>query len=247
MLPILHGQGGNEMLGLYNKVRQVPKEAQKPIKGGRLNGYTDINPMWRIKALTEQFGPCGIGWKYEITKQWLEEGAEGQVSAFTNINLYIKHEDKWSEAIPGTGGSMYVAKERGGLYTSDECFKMSLTDAISVSCKALGFGADIYWSSDRSKYDKPELKPEYAKDKPKTQDKTKAHKDHATITKTQALELFQAAEGDKGVVREVLDIFAFKNTTDVPEVQFKAVKKVIKDTYMAKLQNEVDNTPLPFK
>jgi len=45
-----------------------------------------------------------------------------------------------------------VAKESKGLYTNDECFKMALTDAISVSCKALGFGADIYWSGDNTKY-----------------------------------------------------------------------------------------------
>ena len=45
-------------LDLYNKVRTVPPEAQKKITGGRLNGMTDINPMWRIKALTEQFGIC---------------------------------------------------------------------------------------------------------------------------------------------------------------------------------------------
>ena len=54
-------------LKIYNAVREVPKEAQKSIGGGRLKGMTDINPMWRIKTLTEQFGACGIGWYYEIT------------------------------------------------------------------------------------------------------------------------------------------------------------------------------------
>ena len=137
-------------LTIYNTVRNPPKEALKPIKGGRLSGYTDINPMWRIKALTEQFGVCGIGWKYTITKQWTEQGANGEVAAFTNIDLYIKVNGEWSDAIPGTGGSSFIAKEKNGLYTSDECFKMSLTDAISVACKSLGFAADIYWNNDRS-------------------------------------------------------------------------------------------------
>ncbi len=35
-------------LELYNKVREVPQEAQKSIAAGRLKGMTDINPMWRI-------------------------------------------------------------------------------------------------------------------------------------------------------------------------------------------------------
>lgn len=145
---------------LYNAVRVVPQEAQKTIQGGRLGGMTDINPMWRLMALTEQFGPCGVGWKYTIDKEWLESGANGESAAFVDISLYIKWDGQWSEAIPGTGGSSFVSKERNGLYTSDECFKMALTDAISVACKALGFGADIYWAAGRTKYSAPEAKPE---------------------------------------------------------------------------------------
>ena len=135
-------------MSIYNALRTPPKEALTPITEGRMKGKSDISPMWRIKALTERFGPCGIGWKYEMTRQWLETGAEGSIKAFCNILLYIKYEDKWSEAIPGTGGSAFVAKERNGLYTSDECYKMALTDAISVACKALGMAGDVYWQND---------------------------------------------------------------------------------------------------
>lgn len=143
-------------LSIYNKARQVPEEAKKSIVGGRLKGMTDINPMWRIKTLTELFGPVGKGWYYEILEENIEEGANGEKVAFTKINLYVKYENEWSKPIVGTGGSSFVAKEKSGLYTSDECFKMALTDAISVSCKALGVGADVYYAKDRSKYDSGE-------------------------------------------------------------------------------------------
>lgn len=144
-------------LSLYNKARKVPKEALKEIGAGRLKGKSDINPMWRLKTLTENFGMCGIGWKYEITSKRLENGANGEIAAFVDINIYVKVDGEWSEPIPGTGGSSFVANERNGLYTSDECFKMALTDAISVACKALGFGADVYWDKDSTKYDKPSV------------------------------------------------------------------------------------------
>lgn len=147
-------------LDLYNKVRTVPPEAQREIKGGRLNGKTDINPMWRIKTLTEQFGVCGFGWKYEITdKRIVESDQSGETAAFVDINLYVQLDGKWSEAIPGTGGSMFVEGEKNGLHTSDECFKMALTDAISVACKALGVGADIYYAKDSTKYDRSKAQP----------------------------------------------------------------------------------------
>lgn len=144
-------------LEIYNRVREVPQEAQKTIGGGRLKGMTDINPMWRIKTLTEVFGPAGIGWYYKITEKRLEPGANDEIAAFVDIELYVKHGDEWSAPIVGTGGAMFVAKEKSGPYTSDECYKMALTDAISVACKAIGMGADVYWQKDRTKYDREEL------------------------------------------------------------------------------------------
>jgi len=78
-----------ENLSIYNKVRIVPPEAKKSILGGRLKGFTDINPMWRIKTLTEQFGVCGFGWYYDIVNQELKTGANGEIAAFVTINLLI--------------------------------------------------------------------------------------------------------------------------------------------------------------
>lgn len=143
-------------LEYWEKLRQPPKEALKKITGGRLRGMTDISPVWRIKAVTEVFGVCGVGWKVEVVKKWTEDGPEGQVMAFVDINVYIKHEKEWSEPIPGNGGSMLVAKEKSGLYASDEAFKMATTDALSSAFKMLGVAADIYSGSyDGSKYNAP--------------------------------------------------------------------------------------------
>lgn len=140
-------------LELYDKIRAVPDEAQKTIGGGRLKGMTDINPMWRIKTLTEQFGPCGFGWYYEVVEKWIDTSmAKDEITANVMINLYVKMGNEWSKAIVGIGGSMLVASEKNGLYVDDECYKKALTDAISVACKALGMGADVYWANDRTKY-----------------------------------------------------------------------------------------------
>ena len=153
-------------LATYKAFSAVPDNAQKEIKGGRLKGKTDINPMWRIKMLTERYGPCGTGWKYVITEKKVIDGADGVICAFLDIDLFVKENGEWSDAIPGTGGSQLVEKEGKGLYTNDECFKMALTDAISVACKALGMGANVYWQAGRqSKYDLPEYKKDDVPDK----------------------------------------------------------------------------------
>ena len=137
-------------LEIYNKIKEVPEKTQKKITGGRLNGMTDIKPMWRIEKLTELFGICGFGWKAPITNKEIIDGANGEKIAIVDINLYIKIDGEWSEPIQGTGGSSFIANEQKGLYTSDECFKMAYTDALSVACKSLGMGADVYWGD--SKY-----------------------------------------------------------------------------------------------
>lgn len=142
-------------LDIYNKVREVPNEAKKNIDGGRLKGMTDINPMWRIKTLTEQFGPVGFGWYYNILNKEIIQGANDEQVAIVDIEMFIKMDDVWSKPIAGTGGSAFVTKERNGLYTSDEAFKMALTDALSVSCKLLGVGADVYFGKDKTKYNAP--------------------------------------------------------------------------------------------
>lgn len=140
-----------EKMDIYNRVRSVPDEAKKAISAGRLKGMTDINPMWRIKKLTEEFGPCGIGWWTKVTDRWTETVGD-ETCAFVDLELYIKVGDEWSRPITGSGGSKLATKERSGIYVSDECYKMAETDALSVACKKLGIGADVYFSTDRTKY-----------------------------------------------------------------------------------------------
>lgn len=150
-----------DKLDLYNQSREVPKEAQKSIQAGRLKGKTDINPMWRIKKLTELFGPAGIGWKFDPPAFEEKPGAKGEVMVHCFTCLYIRPDEgqAWSAPIPGVGGSMLVTMERDGLRTDDDAYKKAYTDAQSVACKALGIGADVYWNADTTKYSAPPAPP----------------------------------------------------------------------------------------
>ena len=142
-----------ENLAIYGRLSTTPLEARKTIRGGRLNGFTDINPMWRIKKLTETFGPCGQGWYIEILNTHLETYGE-ETKAFATVNLYWRTDPNqpWSAPVTGLGGSSFVSKERNGAYVSDECYKMAVTDAIGSACKLLGMSADIFFEADRTKY-----------------------------------------------------------------------------------------------
>ncbi len=177
---------GNNM-ALWDAVKQPPKDALKSIGAGRLKGMTDISPQWRIKAMTEYFGPVGTGWKYTVDKLWTEPGADGAVMCFVMVSVYYKNGSEWSDGVPGIGGSGIILKERNGLYTQDEGYKMAMTDALSVALKALGIAADIYagkWDGSKYRDDQPSAaqnRPTAAPQPPKSRDYKPVLLDHEAV------------------------------------------------------------------
>lgn len=176
----------SENMRYYDHARHVPDTALKAFNNGRFSG-TDINPMWRIKTLTELFGPAGIGWYYEVISERSERLSDDTVIAIVDLNLYIKDGNEWSKPIYGTGGNQLVSKTKNGVSTSDEGYKMALTDALSVACKALGIGADVYYSNDKTKYTKDNQLPDN-KPKPRTFNPNKG-----TVTVEQVDLIYQIA------------------------------------------------------
>lgn len=138
-------------LELYNRYKMPPKDALKDFNNGKFKG-TDINPMWRIRSLTEAFGPCGVGWYTDIRRMWREDTPDGIATVYCHLWLYIRHDDEWSRPIEGIGGNTLTRVTKSGSSTTDEAYKMAYTDALGIACKALGIGADVWWKSDDSKY-----------------------------------------------------------------------------------------------
>ena len=151
----------NPNLHLWNTLRSPPPDALKTILAGRLKGKSDINPQWRYEALTAAFGPCGLGWRFEIVERWSESVSTGEVMAFVKVELYAKIGESWTSAIPAFGGSMLVENEKNGPHASDEAFKMATTDALGTAAKMLGLAADVYRGQLDTKY-----APAHASDQP---------------------------------------------------------------------------------
>lgn len=216
----------NTNLKIYNELRQVPENAKRTIQAGRLKGMTDINPMWRIKQLTEMFGPCGQGWKIEVVDKWLESGVNGVITSNVQINMYVKIDGKWSAPIPALGGALFVSKEKNGLYTSDECYKMAYTDALSVAGKMLGLAADVYYEKDISKYD-------FANDKEESaaeyylSDKNEENELIKTITHEQADEvdrLVKEACADSDLICQTYGVDTYN---ELSKANYEQIKRVL--------------------
>lgn len=144
----------HQNMRFYGQVQDTPQDARKEIGAGRLKGYTDINPMFRIKKLTEVFGPAGFGWWTQNERFTFEECKTGETAVFCTLELVVvdPETEQPSHPITGVGGNKFVANEKNGPYCNDEAMKMAYTDALSIACKSLGFCHDIYYAKDRTKY-----------------------------------------------------------------------------------------------
>lgn len=188
-------------MSIYERYRSVPETAKKQFNNGSFSG-TDINPMWRIKCLTEAFGACGVGWYYDEPITWLEKTDDGTVMAHCKVALYVKVDGEWSKPIWGIGGNALVKMTKSGARPSDEGYKMALTDALSVACKALGIGADVYFAKDKSSkysqyYTEDQEQPASKFEKPETVDKITAEQ-VAEIRKLAAPDAIEAFEKKLG-------------------------------------------------
>lgn len=140
-------------LDYWNKVKQPPQNALKQINFGYLKGKSDINPQWRLMAMTQAFGTVGHGWTYRIVRTWSESTPSGAVMCFSEVAVKTKVDGQWGEEFFGIGGSEIVEKNKNGLAHNDEGYKKATTDALGVAFKAVGVAADIYFGNyDGSKY-----------------------------------------------------------------------------------------------
>ena len=159
----------------YSKARP-PKDALRTIDFGKLKNKTDINPQWRIEALTEVFGLCGVGWYYEIMAiDYQDVQATGEKMVYVTVGIHVKQEDgTWSAPVIGIGGDFTIIKDKNGIHGNDEAFQMALTDAIGKAAKCLGIANDIY----RGKYDsKYGWRDEHEKEMRKITDKSQKRLD----------------------------------------------------------------------
>lgn len=144
-------------LEIWNALKTTDPKALKDVTG---KGYamTAINAYYTIHSLTERFGPCGIGWGYNVHDEGYHvgHGDEGNKTILhvVRIGLWYIENDVKSEEIPAYGQTYFTRKEAvRGWVTDEDAPKKSLTDAITKAASFIGAGADVFCSQwDSNKY-----------------------------------------------------------------------------------------------
>ncbi len=138
-------------LGIWNRLKRTDPKATKPFtRAGGFKG-TQIDPTWRLQMMTEVFGPVGKGWGYEQLDWTI---AERIVFICARVWYADPETGETCWTGPQWGGTEMVRRRRDGAEApDDECFKMSMTDAVGKCLQQLGLGADVYLGQfDDSKY-----------------------------------------------------------------------------------------------
>lgn len=130
----------------YKNFENPPDWAKKSISAGALKGKTDINPQWRIDALTEAYGLCGIGWYAEKPETSTHECPDGTVSVEMVVALHVWDKDaqQWSAPIIGIGGDKVIKKDKTGIHLDEDAYKKCFADALGKAAAMLGIGASVY-------------------------------------------------------------------------------------------------------
>lgn len=134
---------------LWDKLGKTDPAHTKPFK--RAGGFsgTAIKPMFSYRRMTEEFGPCGVGWGVgEPSFQVVPAGEETLV--FCTVSIWHEKPD---QIVYGVGGDKVVVKQQSGLRSDDEAFKKAFTDAVTNGLKLIGVGADVHMGMfDDNKY-----------------------------------------------------------------------------------------------
>lgn len=140
----------SDNLHLWNALGKTdPAHTKQFSRAGGFKG-TALKPQWAIKQLTDQFGPCGVGWGVLEQPSFQVVQADKETLVYCTVSAW--HGEK-ANVLWGVGGDKVVTARQSGSFCDDEAFKKAFTDAVMNAFKFIGVGADIHMGLfDDSKY-----------------------------------------------------------------------------------------------
>ena len=137
---------------LWRRAFTTDPKAVKPITGKQYSGNSP-KPYWIVERLTDEFGPCGIGWGFKILNERFERFSDTDTLHVAVVQFwYVLGEKRGELEQVGQTKSSYTTNA-GKFMLDEDAPKKSVTDALVKCASYLGFAGDIFsgrW--DDSKY-----------------------------------------------------------------------------------------------
>jgi len=137
---------------LWQRAFTTDPKAVKAITGKQYSGNSP-KPYWIVERLTDEFGPCGIGWGFQIINEHFERFSETDSLHVASVRFWYVLDGQRGE-LEQIGQTKASYTTNAGKFMLDEdAPKKSVTDALVKCASYLGFAGDIFsgrW--DDSKY-----------------------------------------------------------------------------------------------
>lgn len=137
---------------LWQRAYVTDPRAVKAITGKQYKGNSP-KPYWIVERLTDEFGPCGIGWGFTILNERFERFSDTDTLHIAAVRFWYVLDGQRGELEQiGQTKSSYVTSS-GNFMLDEDAPKKSVTDALVKCASYLGFAGDIFsgrW--DDSKY-----------------------------------------------------------------------------------------------
>lgn len=144
-------------MDLWHAVEKTPPSETTEIIGKPYKGNSP-KPHYLVRKATETFGPCGIGWGFNIIEEKLLDGALlapdfRERIHMAHVRVWYVYKDKRGE-VEHVGQTVFCGKRNNGsLFTDEDAPKKSVTDALVKALSMIGFAGDIFAGRyDDSKY-----------------------------------------------------------------------------------------------
>lgn len=119
-------------MAIWNAVDTTDPRHTKRVN--QRGGFTAISAHYQVMKATEQFGPVGIGWGYDVGEPLFQE-------TLVIVPVTLWHGDRGNTFGPIYGGAEW--KSAKGHLDSDAP-KKATTDALTKALSQLGFNADVF-------------------------------------------------------------------------------------------------------
>jgi len=147
---------------LWNSVCETDPEATKKVN--QRGGFTAIDAHSQIMAATEQFGPVGVGWGWDVDLVYPPND-----TIVVKVTLWYTRKEQTVTQF----GQKLLNKNFGKDNESpdEDAFKKAVTDGLTKCLSYLGFNADVFLGKfDDNKYIETLNRKKANKDKPTFED-----------------------------------------------------------------------------
>lgn len=192
---------------IWDKAFTTDPKYVKAISGKQYTGNSP-SPYWIVKRATEIFGPCGIGWGYNIVNERIERFSETDTVHIAMVEVWYMQDGKRGSFQHIGQTKMSYKTSKGGVMLDEDAPKKSVTDALVKGLSMIGFAGDIFlgrWDDSSYIREAASISQERAEDEAREKAMDEVQRIHAILERaaTEGKDKFTAAwRGLKPVERQ---------------------------------------------